>query len=101
VEIRITNFQVIVATKIIINSNFLKKGGFFLYMALVDVMTEMNRSMENASRKGAKSMLQIWALQNIGIVISVIFLALLAFYEREMDFGRVQLEELAEHSLKY
>ena len=75
-------------------------GGFFLYMALVDVMRAMNRSMENASRKGVKSMLQIWALQNIGIVLSVIFLALLAFYEREMDFERVELEEIAEHSLE-
>lgn len=69
-------------------------------MALVDVMRAMNRSMENASRKGVKSMLQIWALQNIGIVLSVIFLALLAFYEREMDFERVELEEIAEHSLE-
>ena len=69
-------------------------------MALVDVMRAMNRSMENASRKGVKSMLQIVALQNVGIVISVIFLALLAFYEREMDFERVELEEIAEHSLE-
>ena len=68
-------------------------------MALVDVMRAMNRSLENASRKGVKSMLHIVALQNIGIILSVIFLALLAFYEREMDFERVELEELAEHSL--
>jgi len=63
-------------------------------------MREMNRSMENASRKGVKSMLQIWALQNIGIVISIISLALLAFYERDMDFERVELEEITEHSLE-
>jgi predicted dinucleotide-utilizing enzyme len=59
-------------------------------MALVDVMREMNSSVENASQEGVKSMLQIWALQNIGIVISVTSLALLAFYEKEMDFGRVE-----------
>lgn len=69
-------------------------------MALVDVMREMNRSMENASRKGVKSMLRIWALQNIGIVISIISLSLLAFYERDMDFEEIELEEIAEHSLE-
>ena len=69
-------------------------------MALVDVMRAMNRSMENASRKGVKSMLQIWALQNIGIVISVIFLSLLAFYEREMDFENIELEEIESHSFE-
>ncbi|XP_054168174.1 metal cation symporter ZIP8-like [Oppia nitens] len=79
---------------------FALAGGFFLYMALVDVMRAMNRSMENASRKGVNSMLQIWGLQNIGIILSVIFLGLLAFYEREMDFERVELEEIAEHSLE-
>lgn len=69
-------------------------------MALVDVMKEMNRSMENASRKGVKSMLQILALQNIGIIISIIFLALLALYEQEMDFEAVELKEMTDHSVE-
>ena len=68
-------------------------------MALVDVMQEMNRSMEKASRKGVKSMLMILALQNIGIFISIIFLSLLAYFEKEMDFERVELQEIAEHSI--
>ncbi|CAG2112984.1 unnamed protein product [Medioppia subpectinata] len=79
---------------------FALAGGFFLYMALVDVMRAMNRSMENASRKGVKSMVQILALQNVGIILSVIFLSLLAFYEREMDFENIELEDIVEKSLE-
>lgn len=65
---------------------FCAAGGIFLYMALVDVMKEMNRSIENAMRKDLRSTLQIFALQNLGIILAVIFLSFLALYEQAMDF---------------
>lgn len=69
---------------------FCAAGGIFLYMALVDVMKEMNRSIENAMRKDLKSTLQIFALQNLGIMLAVIFLSFLALYEQAMDFEEYQ-----------
>lgn len=77
---------------------FALSGGFFLYMALVDVMKAMTRTMENASRKNLRSLLRILALQNIGIVISAISLALLAFYEKEMDFEVQEMDEIRKNS---
>ncbi|XP_074602565.1 metal cation symporter ZIP8-like [Brevipalpus obovatus] len=78
---------------------FAMAGGMFLYMALVDVMKEMNRSMENATRKGVRSSLQILALQNLGILIAVICLSILAIYEKEMDFEEVEIEEMKAQAL--
>lgn len=73
---------------------FALAGGFFLYMALVDVMKAMNRTMENASRKNIRHLLRIWALQNLGIVLAAISLALLAFYEKDMDFEQQEYAEI-------
>lgn len=77
---------------------FALAGGFFLYMALVDVMKAMQRTMENASRKNVRMLIQIWALQNLGIVLAAISLALLAFYEKDMDFEEREKEELKNFS---
>lgn len=60
--------------------------------ALVDVMKEMNRSIENAIRKDIKSTLQIFALQNVGILLAVVFLSFLALYEQAMDFEEYQMQ---------
>lgn len=79
---------------------FALAGGMFLYMALVDVMKEMNRSMENALRKSPKSAIQILTLQNIGIIISIIFLAMLALYEQEMDFEAVEIQEITDNAVE-
>ena len=78
--------------------SFIESGGFFLYMALVDVMKAMTRNMEYASRKNIRTLLQIWALQNVGIVLSAISLALLAFYEKEMDFKQIEIQEIKGNS---
>ncbi len=67
-------------------------------MALVDVMKAMQRTMENASRKNVRMLIQIWALQNLGIVLAAISLALLAFYEKDMDFEEREKEELKNFS---
>lgn len=67
-------------------------------MALVDVMKAMTRTMDNASRRNIRQLLHIWALQNIGIVLAAISLALLAFYEREMDFEQQEIDEMKKNS---
>ncbi|KAJ6216354.1 hypothetical protein RDWZM_007511 [Blomia tropicalis] len=77
---------------------FALAGGFFLYMALVDVMKAMTRTIDNASRKNIRTLLQIWALQNLGIILAAISLALLAYYEREMDFERREMAEIRGNS---
>lgn len=79
---------------------FALAAGMFLYIALVDVMKEMNRSMENASRKGVKSSLQILGLQNLGVFIAIICLSALALYEKELDFEAVELRELRKNALQ-
>lgn len=63
-----------------------------MIQALVDVMKEMNRSIENAMRKDIKSTLQIFALQNVGIILAVVFLSFLALYEQAMDFEEYQMQ---------
>lgn len=54
-------------------------------------MKEMNRSIENAMRKDIKSTLQIFALQNVGIILAVVFLSFLALYEQAMNFEGYQM----------
>lgn len=61
-------------------------------------MKAMQRTMENASRKNVRMLIQIWALQNLGIVLAAISLALLAFYEKDMDFEEREKEELKNFS---
>lgn len=67
-------------------------------MSLVDVLKAMTRTMEYASRKNIRTLLRIWALQNAGIVLAAISLALLAFYEKEMDFERREIAEIKGNS---
>ena len=79
---------------------FALASGMFLYMALVDVMREMNRSIKKATRKGIVSSLQILGLQNLGIIIAIIFLSVIAIYEKELDFEAVEIKELTENAIQ-
>lgn len=78
---------------------FALAGGMFLYMALVDVMNEMNRSVEAAARKSIRNAVKILALQNAGIVMSVFILSMLALFEDEMDFEAVEIQELRDNTI--
>lgn len=51
-------------------------------------------------KKGLRSGLQILALQNLGVIISIIILSVLALYEQDMDFELVELRELTDNSLQ-
>ncbi|KAI1293464.1 Metal cation symporter ZIP14 [Halotydeus destructor] len=78
---------------------FALAGGMFLYMALVDVMKEMNNSMEKALRNSFRSGFKILALQNLGIILAIFILSVLALYEQDMDFEQVELQELTGNAL--
>lgn len=74
-------------------------GGMFLYMALVDVMNEMNRSVEMAARKNIWNAVKILILQNAGIMMSVFILAILAIYEDTIDLEKVEIDEVQKNAI--
>merc|ERR1719369_1097663 len=64
-------------------------GGMFLYISLVDMVPELNETVEIASRESVRKALWIFFLQNVGIVIGVISLFTLAKFQDEIDFERL------------
>lgn len=66
---------------------FALAGGMFLYIALVDMMPEMNEVAEEASKESVAGGLRILFLQNLGILSGVAALYLLAKYQDQIRFG--------------
>lgn len=64
-------------------------GGMFLYIALVDMIPELNETVEIASKESVGKALWIFFLQNIGILIGICFLFTLAKFQDEIDFTAV------------
>lgn len=65
---------------------FALAGGMFLYIALVDMMPEMNEVAEEASRESVPQALEVLILQNIGILSGVGALYLLARFQDQIRF---------------
>ncbi|KAI9553381.1 hypothetical protein GHT06_021282 [Daphnia sinensis] len=65
---------------------FALAGGMFLYIALVDMMPEMNEVAEEASRESVPQALKVLTLQNIGILSGVGALYLLARFQDQIRF---------------
>ncbi|XP_076308017.1 metal cation symporter ZIP8-like [Tachypleus tridentatus] len=65
---------------------FALAGGMFLYISLVDMMGELNQAMEKVEKEGVKASLQVFLFQNIGILIGVIILFILALYSERINF---------------
>jgi len=63
-------------------------GGMFLYISLVDMVPEMNESVETASRLGTAEAIRVFMLQNVGILVGIASLYTLARYQDEIDFGK-------------
>ncbi|XP_054279905.1 metal cation symporter ZIP14-like [Macrosteles quadrilineatus] len=61
-------------------------AGMFLYIALVDMVPEMNEVAEEASKKSVGSALWTLLLQNLGMGTGVLVLYLLARYQDYIDF---------------
>jgi zinc transporter ZupT len=69
-------------------------GGMFLYIALVDMMGELSLALEEASKISTKRTLHVLMLQNIGILIGISSLFLLAKYSEHINFeGLAPLED--------
>jgi len=60
-------------------------GGMFLYISLVDMVPELNETVENASRESVGKALWVFFLQNVGIIIGVCSLFILAKFQDEID----------------
>lgn len=69
-------------------------GGMFLYISLVDMMGELNDAIRETQPKGVSKTLKVFLLQNIGILIGVVSLFVLARYSEKINFDSfAQTEE--------
>ena len=60
---------------------FAVAGGMFLYISLVDMVPELNQAVEADSRTSASKALVTFFLQNVGIIIGIFTLYILAVNE--------------------
>lgn len=65
---------------------FALAGGMFLYIALVDMMAELSSALDDALNESSQSIIIILALQNLGILIGISILFLLAMYSGDINF---------------
>ena len=56
-------------------------GGMFLYISLVDMVPELNETVEKASKVNSRKALVTFGLQNIGIIIGIGCLYILARFQ--------------------
>ncbi|GLG97384.1 Putative zinc transporter [Gryllus bimaculatus] len=61
-------------------------AGMFMYISLVDMMPELNRAAEDASKISVKTAVKTLALQNIGLLIGVAVLFFLARFQDSITF---------------
>jgi zinc transporter 14 len=66
---------------------FALAGGMFLYIALVNMMSELTAAVEAASKHSIRQTLHVLLLQNTGILSGVACLFLLAKYSDYIHFG--------------
>lgn len=60
---------------------FAAAGGMFMYIALVDMVPELNARMDQLSKQSVKSALFVFLLQNIGILAGISSLFVLAKFQ--------------------
>jgi len=66
---------------------FALAGGMFLYISLVDMVPELNETVEKASCVSGKKAVQIFCLQNIGIISGIACLYTLARFQDDIQIG--------------
>ena len=64
---------------------FAAAGGMFLYIALVDMVPEMNATMDQMSKVGVKNAMLVFLLQNIGILSGIVSLFVLAKFQDDIQ----------------
>jgi len=62
-------------------------GGMFLYISLVDMVPELNESVEEASKSSVSKAVRIFALQNLGILLGIGCLFTLAKFQDDIQIG--------------
>lgn len=65
---------------------FALAGGMFLYIALVDMMGELSDALEASTQESMTKTFKVLLLQNIGILVGVFALFLLAKYSEHINF---------------
>lgn len=63
---------------------FAAAGGMFLYIALVDMVPEMNGTMDSLSKVSVKKAMTVFVLQNIGILAGIVSLYVLAKFQDDI-----------------
>lgn len=63
-------------------------GGMFLYISLVDMMPELNSSAESEDNKKSIGSLQIFILQNVGLIAGFGVILVMAVYGGEINFEK-------------
>lgn len=66
---------------------FALAGGMFLYIALVNMMSELTAAVETASKHSVRETMKVLCLQNAGILTGVVSLFVLAKYSEYIQFG--------------
>ena len=64
---------------------FAAAGGMFLYIALVDMVPELNANFDRISKQSTKSALGVFLLQNIGILTGIFSLFILAKFQDKIQ----------------
>lgn len=65
---------------------FALAAGMFLYIALVDMLGELAEVLEEARQKGLKRQMKVFFIQNIGIILGVAILFVMARYAEHFNF---------------
>jgi len=66
---------------------FALAGGMFLYISLVDMVPELNETVEVASRTSVKKAVGTFCLQNVGILTGIVCLYTLARFQDDIQIG--------------
>ena len=64
---------------------FAAAGGMFLYIALVDMVPELNSTMDQLSKQSVRSALVVFFLQNVGILSGIGSLYVLARFQDDIQ----------------
>ena len=66
---------------------FAAAGGMFLYISLVDMVPELNSTIDQLSKQSLVEALIVFGLQNLGILIGIGSLFTLAKYQDEIQIN--------------
>ena len=64
-------------------------GGMFLYVSLVNIMSELTNAIDEALLKSKSKMFKVLLYQNIGILSGILFLFLLAKYSESIKIDHL------------